>query len=351
MDSFYASAEMVRDGSLREKPVIIGADPKEGRGRGVVVACNYAARKYGVRSAMPISQAWNLCHEAIYLKPDFEYYDLLSDRVMEIIRDRSTKFEQVSIDEAFVDLSNSVSSIGDAKLWIIDLKKELMEKTGLTCSVGLAESKSAAKIATDLNKPDGITIVEPDKLREFLAPLPIRTIPGVGLKTELLLTNLGLKTIGDLQRCDQQLLRSHLGKAGVWLWEVANGLELEEVREHTIKSLSTERTFGEDTSDWNTVEETIRDLSSELVERATSAHLTFKRVGIKIRFEGFETHTREMMRKSQVEPDALQRDALALLKEFMSSKKKVRLIGLKISELSFTSPNQAEITTWMEEKR
>ncbi len=348
MDSFYASAEMVRDGSLREKPVIIGADPREGKGRGVVVACNYDARKYGVRSAMPISQAWNLCPQGVYLKPDFEYYDLLSDRVMQIIRNGSARFEQVSIDEAFVDLSSSLSSIDDAKLWITDLKKELLEKTGLTCSVGLAEDKSAAKIATDLNKPDGITTVEPGRLPEFLAPLPIRNIPGVGLKTELLLTNLGLKTIGDLQRCDQQLLRSHLGKTGVWLWEVANGLEHDEVQEHAIKSLSTERTFSQDTSDWNAVEETIKDLSSELVERAKSAHLTFKRVGIKIRFEGFETHTREMMRKSQVEPDALQKDALALLKEFSTSKKKVRLVGLKISDLNRMSPDQAAITTWLE---
>jgi DNA polymerase IV (DinB-like DNA polymerase) len=350
MDSFYASAEMVRDGSLREKPVIIGADPKEGKGRGVVVACNYAARKYGVRSAMPISQAWNVCPDAVYLNPDFEYYDLLSDTVMQIIRDRSARFEQVSIDEAFVDLSSSASSIDDAKLWISGLKKELFEKTGLTCSVGLAENKSAAKIATDLNKPNGITIFESGKLPETLAPLPIRSIPGVGLKTELLLTNLGLKTIGDLQRCDQQLLKSHLGKAGVWLWEVANGLEHEDVQEHAIKSLSTERTFSQDTSDWNAVEETIKDLSSELVERARSAHLTFKRVGIKIRFEGFETHTREMMRKSQVEPDTLRKDALYLLREFSSSKKKVRLVGLMISELSRTSPDQAEITTWIEEK-
>jgi DNA polymerase IV (DinB-like DNA polymerase) len=349
MDSFYASAEVVRDGSLKDKPVIVGADPKEGKGRGVVVACNYVARKSGVRSAMPISQAWTLCPQAVYLYPDFRYYELLSNRVMEIIRSRSKKFEQVSIDEAFVDLSDSSSSTEEAKKWVSALKNELREKTGLTCSVGLAENKSAAKIATDVNKPDGITVVEPGRTAEFLKSLEIRRISGVGVKTELLLNNLGLKTIGDVQHADQQLLKSRLGKSGVWLWEVANGLEREEVQEHEIKSLSTERTLSEDTSDWTVIEQTMKELSSELAERANAAHLTFGRVGVKIRFRGFETHTRETTRKSlRNRPEILQREAMALLKEFSSSKKNVRLVGLKISELRYEALDQVPITTWLE---
>jgi DNA polymerase IV (DinB-like DNA polymerase) len=349
MDSFYASAEVVRNNSLKDKPVIIGAEPKEGKGRGVVVACNYVARKFGVRSATPISQAWTLCPQAVYLRPDFQYYELLSNRVMEIIRGMSKKFEQVSIDEAFVDLSDSFSSMEGARAWVTGLKNDLRGKTGLTCSVGLAENKSTAKIATDVNKPDGVTVVESGRMAEFLESMEIRSIPGVGVKTELVLNNLGLRRIGDIQRADQQLLKSHLGKAGIWLWEVANGLEHEEVQEQTIKSLSTERTFSEDTSDWNAIEETMRELSSELTERANAAHLTFGKVGVKIRFRGFETHTRETTRKSLGKrPEILQREAMALLKGFSSSKKSVRLVGLKISDLRHETLDQVPITTWLE---
>jgi DNA polymerase IV (DinB-like DNA polymerase) len=349
MDSFYASAEVVRDGSLKDKPVIIGADPKEGKGRGVVVSCNYVAREFGVRSAMPISRAWDLCPQGVYVRPDFGYYEALSNGVMEIIRSRSRTFEQVSIDEAFVDLSDSFSSVEDAVGWISALKIELREKTALTCSVGLAENKSTAKIATDINKPDGVTVVEPGKTAEFLRPLEIRRITGVGVKTELVLHNLGFKTIGDIQRADLQMLKSRLGKAGIWLWDVANGMEGEEVQEHPLKSLSTERTFAEDTSDWKIIEQTMKELSSELAERALAAHLTFGKISVKIRFRGFETHTREAAHKSlESSPELLRKEAMTLLKEFSSSKKSVRLVGLKISDLRHETLDQAPITTWLE---
>jgi nucleotidyltransferase/DNA polymerase involved in DNA repair len=161
MDSFYASAEAKRKPSLRDEPLVIGADPKDGKGRGVVVSCNYPARKFGLRSAMPISEAWRLCPQAVYLRPDFEYYESLSSQVMQIIRARVRDFEQVSIDEAFVDLRSIATTMDEAEAWVAGLKADLRAETGLTCSVGLAENKSAAKIATDLHKPDGITVIGP----------------------------------------------------------------------------------------------------------------------------------------------------------------------------------------------
>jgi DNA polymerase IV (DinB-like DNA polymerase) len=351
MDSFYASAEVMRNSSLKDKPVIIGAEPKDGMGRGVVVSCNYIARKYGVRSAMPISQAWKLCQQAIYLRPDFEYYESLSNQVMQIIKTRARKFEQVSIDEAFVDLSDNFKSIEDAKLWIKELKSELKEKTGLTCSVGLAVNKSTAKIATDLRKPDGMTVVTADQTKEFLAPLPIKAIPGVGVKTELILNNLNIKTIEDLQRTDEETLRRHLGKTGLWLWKVANGLESDEVKEHVLKSLSTEKTFEEDTTDWNIIERTIKQLSSELTERAKMAHLTYKKIGVKIRFQGFETHTREATLSFYTDEErVLEKEVFILLKQFRYKDRKIRLVGLKVSELRHEATNQASIKAWLEEK-
>jgi len=349
MDSFYASAESRRDPTLKDKPVVIGADPKEGKGRGVVISCNYAARRFGLRSAMPISEAWRLCPSAVYLRPDFEYYESLSNDVMKIIKSKVSVFEQVSIDEAFVDLAGSVNSFDDAGAWIARLKEELKSETGLTCSIGLAENKSAAKIATDLHKPDGITIIPPGKIKETLAALPVSVIPGVGLKTELALKELGVSKVGDLQAIEIDLVKRQLGTSGVWLWDVANGLENEPVREHELKSLSTERTFEEDTDNWKLVEELVAELASELASRAQMAHVTFRRVGTKVRFRGFETHTRETKLATFTrDGSVIARESRSMLREFQGKKLPVRLIGLKISDLRGESADQTSMTAWME---
>jgi DNA polymerase IV (DinB-like DNA polymerase) len=351
MDSFYASAEMRRDPSLLEKPVVIGADPKEGKGRGVVVSCNYAARKFGIRSATPISEAWRLCPQAVYLPPDFEYYESLSDEVMQFIRGRADRFEQVSIDEAFVELTGAVSSLGQAEARIRELKEELRAKTGLTCSVGLAENKSAAKIATDLHKPDGVTVVPPGETKRFLAPLPIGVIPGVGVKTELVLKGLGVTKVGDLQSLGVDVLKRSIGRSGVWLWEVANGVEREEVKEHELKSISTERTFAEDTEDWGAIEKAVADLAVELADRAQSSHIAYRRVGLKIRFRGFETHTKEAKLAARSSSRSIiGTEALSLLKSFRGRNRPVRLVGLKVSELSREQVAQTSMTSWIEKR-
>lgn len=353
MDSFYASAEVRRDPSLRDKPVVIGADPQEGKGRGVVVSCNYAARKFGLRSAMPISEAWRLCPGATYLPPDFEYYESVSNEVMKLIRERVKVFEQVSIDEAFVDLDGVASSFDEARVWVSSLKEELKAKTGLTCSIGLAETKSAAKIATDLHKPDGITLIAPGGVKQTLAPLPVSVIPGVGTKTELALKELGIVKVGDLQSLELDLVKRKLGASGVWLWSVANGTEKEPVREHELKSLSTERTFPQDTEDWNEVERMIVEQASELATRIKLAHILFRKVGAKIRFRGFETHTREArLGTYSSDPDVIAREARNLLHEFQTRKDKppVRLVGLRVSELRPESADQTSMTAWMEKK-
>ncbi len=349
MDSFYASAEVQRNQGLVGKPIIVGADPRGGKGRGVVVTCNYLARNFGVRSGMPISQAWTLCPTGIYLRPDFDYYELLSTNVMAIIRRFAGKFEQVSIDEAFLDVSTQVKTLQEAELLVGNLRRELKERIGLTCSVGIAENKSAAKIASELNKPDSVTLVPRGRTKEFLAPLPITRIAGVGRKTGLLLRNLGIATIGDLQKTDEAQLRRRLGRAALWLTRVANGLEQDEIREQAVKSLSTERTFEEDTSDWREIERTIEVMASELHSRAKHASLSFRKVGIKIRFQGFETHTRETKLPASTQEEAIiRREAFALLSQFKSGKKKVRLVGLRVSDLRMTYTRQASIENWLE---
>jgi DNA polymerase IV (archaeal DinB-like DNA polymerase) len=349
MDSFYASAEVRRNLQLKDGPVVIGADPMGGKGRGVVLTCNYHARKFGVRSAMPISEAWRLCPKAVYLPPDFAYYGELSEQVMGMIRGKVEAFEQVSIDEAFVDLTGVTGTLEEAVEWVGALKTELWLKTGLTCSVGVAENKSAAKIATDLQKPDGVTVIPPGLTRERLAPLPIKVISGVGAKTESVLAGKGIATVGDLQRLGLDVVKRLLGRSGVWLWEVANGVENEEVREHAVKSVSTERTFYEDTGEWEAVERAVEELVVELAGRVKGSCMTFRRVGIKIRFRGFETHTKETRLPAHSNSGVLiKQEALSLLRSFRGRKEPVRLVGVKVSELGRELASQSEITAWME---
>lgn len=351
MDSFYASAEARRNPSLKDLPVVIGADPKEGKGRGVVVSCNYPARKFGLRSAMPISEAWRLCPQATYLRPDFGYYESLSDQVMKIIRRQAGEFEQVSIDEAFVDISNEVDSVDRAEAWVRRMKQILRDEIGLTCSIGLAESKSAAKIATDLHKPDGITVIGPGKTKETLAPLPVKVIPGVGVKTEQSLSEIGVSIVGDLQKLEPGFVKKRLGASGLWIWEVANGLENEPVREHGLKSISTERTLAQDSQDWKEIESILEGLASELSDRMQVAHMLSRRVGIKVRFRGFETHTREARLATYSNDRAIiLKAARSLMRTFQNSEQPVRLVGLRLSELRREPADQTSIALWIEKK-
>ncbi len=351
MDSFYASAEARRDPGLKDQPVIIGADPNQGKGRGVVLTCNYEARRFGVKSGMPISEAWRLCPQAVYLPPDFGYYDRLSTDFMQIIRNSVDRVEQVSIDEAFVDLTGVTITLQDALRWVSALKAELWMKTGLTCSVGLAENKSAAKIATDMQKPDGITVIPPGLTTQRLAPLPIAVIPGVGAKTEGVLRDRGVTKVGDLQRLGPDAAKRMLGRSGIWIWEVANGVEREEVREHAPKSLSTEMTFQQDAESWESVESAIVELSAELAKRAANSRTTFRRVGVKIRFRGFETHTRETRLPAQSDSgELIRQEALSLVANFRKRKEPVRLVGVRVSELGEVGAVQTSMNLWVEKK-
>ena len=183
IDAFYASVETIRNPSLRGLPLVVGADPKEGRGRGVVITCSYEAREFGVRSGMPISRAYKLCPSAVFLKPDFPLYSRVSSRVMDLLRKFADVLEQSGIDEAFLDVSSKVSDVSEARELAIKIKEELSRTEGLSCSIGIGPNKSSAKIASDMHKPDGLTVVPNDNVREFLAPLQVTAIPGVGRKT------------------------------------------------------------------------------------------------------------------------------------------------------------------------
>ncbi|QQG48145.1 MAG: DNA polymerase IV [archaeon] len=348
LDAFYVSAEVREHPELKGLPVVVGADPESGKGRGVVVACSYEARKFGLRSGMPISQAYRLCPQAKYLPPDWGLYERVSDEVMKTLKTFADAFEQSSIDEAFLDVSQRAPGQSAAKALALEVKKAVKERNGLTCSIGVAPNKSAAKIASDRNKPDGLTVVPFDDVRGYLAPLDARVVPGIGSKTSEFLRSKGIERIGQLQEVGGRQLLEWFGKNGVWLWGVVQGEERTEVRQQeTPKSLSVERTFKEDTADFKTVRQAASDASSELIRRVRSSGLTYRVGGIKIRFKGFETHTREKTLVSNTDgEDALQEVVGRLLDEFEKTSRPVRLIGVRVSGIQRGSSGPSRLDDW-----
>jgi len=333
MDHFYTAVEERENPELKGKPIIVGADPKEGKGRGVVHTCNYEARKLGVRSGMPISKAWKLCPKAIYLQPDYELYAKVSSSIMDILRKYADKFEQWGIDEAFLDLTSKVQDTENAETLVRKIKAEIYGKEKLTCSIGVGPNKIVAKIASDFQKPDGLTIVREEQVKGFLNPLPVRKLLWVGRKTEQKLTPMGIKTIGDLAHYDPAVLVETFGVMGTQLCLWARGIDRSEVEErHEIKSMSRETTFEEDTADFELVLRTSDKLSEEMHQDLLRQKLFFKTVTVKVRYENFETHT--TCRTLPFMTDRLldlKRTARELLQRYLRLDRKIRLIGVKAS--------------------
>jgi len=333
MDHFFTAIEGRMHPEYRGKPVIVGADPKEGKGRGVVSTCNYEARKYGVRSGMPISRAWKLCPNAIYLPVNYELYTKVSERIMAILRKYADKFESWGIDEAFLDVTSKVRDYAEAEALARQIKKEILEKEGLTCSIGIGPNKLVAKIASDYQKPDGLTVVTEEEAERFLAPLPVRKLLWVGRKTEQKLRAMGIKTIGDLARHDPTVLAETFGVIGTQLYLMAHGIDKSEVEEQRqIKSISRDITFEEDTSDFNLVLNTLEKLAEEVHNDLMRQQLYFKTVTVRVRYENFETHTHSrtlpfMTNRLQ----DLKKTAKELIQDYLKPERKIRLIGVRVS--------------------
>jgi DNA polymerase IV (DinB-like DNA polymerase) len=348
VDAFYASVESHNDPSLVGKAVVVGADPKNGKGRGVVVACSYEARAHGIRSGMPISRAFKLYPNAAFIRPNLALYSEVSKRVMESVRKYADELEQAGIDEAFLDVSSKVRDDEGAKRLAREIKDQVRRDEGLTCSIGVAPNKSAAKIASDLQKPDGLTLVPWNAVAKFLAPLPVSVIPGVGKKTTAFLESRNIKLISQLQEVPGKQLVKWFGKNGVWLWGVANGKEMVEVRERTVpKSLNVERTLQEDLEDLGSVRKIVDELTAELIARLRRANLQYRTVGVKVRFTGFETHTTE---KSFVDYSDDSELALtttrALLETLIVNGRTVRLLGVRASGLRHDDSRASQLESW-----
>ena len=337
MDHFYTAVEERERLELKGKPVIVGADPKQGNGRGVVSTSNYEARKAGVWSGMPISRAWRLCPEAVYLPPNFPLYIKVSIEVMDIARRYADKFEQWGIDEAFLDVSERVRDFNEAEALAKEIKREILKEEKLTCSIGVGPNKLVAKVASDFQKPDGLTVVREEQVEAFLSPLPVRKLLWIGKKTEAKLNSMGIKTVGELAQYDPAVLNEMFGVMGLQMHLMARGIDRSEVEQRTgVKSISHETTFEEDTDDAQVVLTALDELSEAVSKEAADQQLFFKTVTIKLRYENFETHTHSKTLQFMTNrPQDLKKTARELLQAYLRRDRKVRLIGVRVS--SFVS--------------
>ena len=332
MDAFFASVEQRDHPDLRGKPVLVGGSP---RGRGVVAAASYESRVFGCRSAMPMRTALRLCPHAEIVSPRFSRYREVSSLIMSIFRDVSPLVEPLSVDEAFIDVSHRVEEgARPAELgqWI---RERVKRETDLTVSCGVATSKSVAKIASDQNKPDGLTVVAPGHEADFLAPLPISDLWGVGPKTAERLRSAGIETIGDLAARPLPWLIDRFGSRGEWFWQLARGQDDRDVSvERETKSISAEITFAEDTSSEDKLSAVISEHAASVAERLKEHGFRARTVQVKLRLSDFTTFTRQRTLTIPTNDAAMiERTALALFREQMSPARKFRLVGVGVSGL------------------
>jgi DNA polymerase IV (DinB-like DNA polymerase) len=348
MDAFYAAVEERHHPELRGRPVVVGADPKDGKGRGVVTAVNYAARKYGIRSALPISRAWRLAEVArkrgeaavVFVRGDRSLYREVSDRIMATIARGADAFEEASIDEAYLDLS-SVGDVEHAEGHVKGLKAEILAREGLSCSVGIGPNKLVAKIASDFQKPNGLTVIRPEEVQGFLDPLRIRVIPGIGPKTEAFLRGQGIRTVADLRRVELARLTEWLGRWGADLGQKARGISDDVVsNEWERKSVGEQETFDEDTLDPAFVLERARLLAGDVYRRLVAEGFRgFRTVTVTVRFTGFVTRNRSHTGPSVSRSEGdLQGEVRRLLEPFFDARenpkrKQIRLIGVRVEKL------------------
>ena len=330
MDAFFAAVEEKKHPELKGKPIVIGGsgDPTK---RGVVSTASYEARKYGIHSALPLRTAYNLCPEAVFLAVDYDEYSRVSQTIKNVLKEISPIMEDVGIDEAFLDLSEIDKPSEEIAQ---EIKKRIMEETGLTCSIGIASNKLLAKIASDMQKPDGLTIIAEKDIKERIWPLPARKLWGVGPKTEASLKKRGINTIGALASMPiESLVESYGESYGHYLYEASKGIDESPLVTHwEPKSVSRETTFQVDTNNWQTIAKTIAELAKEVVDDIRQKGYKGRTVTLKVRFSDFKTYTRS---KTLDEPtdsiDDIRKAAFDCLKR-IEIKMKVRLLGVRITQ-------------------
>jgi len=329
MDAFFAAVEEKRHPELKGKPVVIGGsgDPTK---RGVVSTASYEARKYGIHSALPLRTAYNLCPDAVFLPVDYEEYSRVSQIIKNTLKEISPVMEDVGIDEAFLDISEIAIPPEEIAQ---EIKERIKVETGLTCSIGIAPNKLLAKIASDMQKPNGLTIIKEQDIADRIWPLPVRKLWGVGPKTEASLKQIGITSIGDLASMLIDTLTEMYGESyGHYLHEASRGIDESPLVTHwEPKSVSRETTFQEDTNNWQIIAKTIAELSNEVVEDIKEKGYKSKTVTLKVRFSDFKTYTRAMTLQEPTDSVEQIRKAAFQCLNRIELKMKVRLLGVRLT--------------------
>lgn len=329
LDSFFVSVERLRNSALIGKPIIVGGTSD----RGVVAACSYEARAFGVKSAMPMKLAKRLCPDAIIVRGDMDEYSKYSRMVTKVIEANAPLYEKASIDEHYVDVSGMDKFFGCMQ-WTRELKKNITKETGLPISFGLSVNKTVSKIATDESKPNGELQVEKERVQSFLDPLSIQKIPGVGTKTFLLLRSMGLYTIETLRNIPLEMMEKVMGEHGISLWKKANGIDNSPVIPyHDQKSISTEMTFDKDTIDIRRINDVITTMISNLCFDLRKQEKLTSCISVKIRYSNFDTHLKQRKISYTSFDHTLLQEAKELFKQVYERRMLIRLIGVKFSQL------------------
>jgi len=332
MDAFFASVEQRDNPQLRSKAVIVGGKPGS---RGVVAACSYEARRFGVHSAMPSSRAAKLCPEAIFVKPNFLAYKEASSLIHEVFKKYTSLIEPLSLDEAYLDVSEAAIELGSATAVAMAIKEEIQKKVNLTASAGVSYNKFLAKIASDMDKPNGIYVIRPENAQAFIEQLEIRKFFGVGKVTEKKMHHLNIYTGADLKALSKLELQRYFGKSGDYYYNIARGIDERPVRAHRIrKSIGSETTFADNVLDKKQIWQTIESLVSKVEGVLSIKRMTARTLTLKVKYANFEQITR---RKTLDNNFSDKETILEVLPELLHKTevgyRPIRLIGVSVSSL------------------
>jgi DNA polymerase-4 len=332
MDAFFASVEQRDNPALRGQPVIVGGDPD---GRGVVAACSYESRRFGVHSAMPSSRARRLCPEAVFLRPRFEVYRGVSLRIQSIFREFTELIEPLSLDEAYLDVTGSPLCGGSASMLAAEIKRRIKEETGLTASAGVSYNKFLAKIASDMDKPDGLYVITPAQGEAFVDTLPVRKFHGIGQSTEARMKALGIHTGADLKRLSKESLCRYFGKAGLYYYDIARAVDHRPVKPgRARKSIGSETTLVEDMADVSAMLAILEKQARNVIELLQGKSLEARTLTVKVKYNNFQQVTRSL---SLDEPFQRYDEIRSLLPDLLgrteAGVRRVRLLGVSVSGL------------------
>ena len=343
MDAFYASVEQRDFPDYHGKPVIVGGSPQS---RGVVCTASYEARKFGVHSAMPTSQAYRLCPDGVFVNPRFEVYQEISKQIREIFEQYTDLIEPLSLDEAYLDVTENKVDNPSATRIAYDIQRKVFETTQLTCSAGVAPNKFLAKTASGFKKPSGITVITPDKALDFIYELPIGKFYGVGDATEKRMKELGIFNGADLAKQSEQYLVQHFGKAGLYYYKISQGIDDRKVKADRIrKSVGAENTYATDINDISVMHDKLVEVAETVEKRLKRIETAGRTVTLKVRYSNFEIASRSITMPHDVNSSRELYDlALALLPQTEAGIRPVRLLGITVSNLTLGREESPQLT-------